>query len=194
VFGPEQIQARINQDDAVSQQITLWNQSGSRVRYGNLLVIPIEDSLLYAQPLFLRAEQSEIPELRRTVLVFGDQVVMEPTLQEALAAVFGPASPGVDLPEGAEEPAEGEEPPEAPSGEQLADPAVAAALDRAIAAFDAADQALADGNLGEYQRQTGEAEAALREVQRLLGEAAAPEEAAPSEPVASEPAAAASEP
>jgi uncharacterized membrane protein (UPF0182 family) len=194
VFGPEQIQARINQDDAVSQQITLWNQSGSRVRYGNLLVIPIEDSLLYAQPLFLRAEQSEIPELRRTVLVFGDQVVMEPTLQEALAAVFGPASPGVDLPEGAEAPAEGEEPPEAPSGEQLADPAVAAALDRAIAAFDAADQALADGDLGEYQRQTAEAEAALREVQRLLGEAAAPDEAAPSEPVASEPAAAASEP
>jgi uncharacterized membrane protein (UPF0182 family) len=81
VFGPEQIQARINQDDAVSEQITLWNQSGSRVRYGNLLVIPVEDSLLYAQPLFLRADQSEIPELRRTVLVFGDQVVMEDTLE-----------------------------------------------------------------------------------------------------------------
>ena len=197
VFGPEQIQARINQNDAVSQQITLWNQSGSRVRYGNLLVIPVEDSLLYAQPLFLRAEQSEIPELRRTVLVFGDQVVMEPTLEEALEAVFGPASPGVELPPGAEEPAGGEEPPgEAPSGADLADPAVAEALDRAIAAFDAADQALADGNLGEYQRLTDEAEAALREVQRLLGgeAAAAPDEAAPSEPVASEPAAPASEP
>jgi uncharacterized membrane protein (UPF0182 family) len=130
-------------------------------------------------------------------LVFGDQVVMEPTLEEALVAVFGPASPGIELPEGAEEPAAGEEPPgEAPSGQDLTDPAVAEALDRAIAAFDAADQALADGNLGEYQRLTDEAEAALREVQRLLGDeaAAAPDEAAPSEPVASEPAAAASEP
>ncbi|CAN5886921.1 UPF0182 family protein [soil metagenome] len=182
VFGPEQIQARINQDDAVSEQITLWNQSGSRVRYGNLLVIPVEDSLLYAQPLFLRADQSEIPELRRTVLVFGDQVVMEDSLQAALEALFGAAAPAVELPEGAEQPAAGEEPvpdgsgdeqPSAPSPGDVSDPAVAAALQRAIAAFDAADTALEDGNLGEYQAQTRQAEQALREVERLLGGGAA---------------------
>jgi uncharacterized membrane protein (UPF0182 family) len=199
VFGPEQIQARVNQDDAVSEQITLWNQSGSRVRYGNLLVIPVEDSLLYAQPLFLRSEQSEIPELRRTVLVFGDQVVMEPTLEEALSAIFGSAAPGVELPEGAEQPVagepgeeevpEGEEP--APGATDITDPAVADALDRAIAAFDAADQALSDGNLGEYQARTQEAEEALREVERLLGGGG---ETTEEEPAATDPAEAATEP
>lgn len=179
VFGPEQIQARINQDDAVSEQITLWNQSGSRVRYGNLLVIPVEDSLLYAQPLFLRADRSEIPELRRTVLVFGDQVVMEDSLQAALEALFGAAAPGVELPEGAEQAVAGGETGEqvpdsttTPDAAELSDPAVAAALDRALEAFEAADQALADGNLGEYQAQTRQAEQALREVERLLGDGA----------------------
>jgi uncharacterized membrane protein (UPF0182 family) len=184
VFGPEQIQARINQDDAVSQQITLWNESGSRVRYGNLLVIPVEDSLLYAQPLFLRAEQSEIPELRRTVLVFGDQVVMEDTLQGALEALFGAAAPSVELPEGAEQPVAGdtdtdtaggdagrdEQEPATPTPGDVADPAVAAALERALEAFDAADRALQDGDLGEYQEQTRLAEEALREVESLLGQ------------------------
>jgi uncharacterized membrane protein (UPF0182 family) len=205
VFGPEQIQARINQDDAVSEQITLWNQSGSRVRYGNLLVIPVEDSLLYAQPLFLRADQSEIPELRRTVLVFGDQVVMEDTLEDALQALFGSAAPGVELPEGAEQPVAGGDggeggdgggdavaTPEAPSGGDLSDPAVADALQRAIEAFDAADEALAEGDLGTYQEQTAAAEAALREVERLLGgDAGGGSDTAPA---ASEPAAAATEP
>ncbi|HSJ43085.1 MAG TPA: UPF0182 family protein [Euzebyales bacterium] len=189
VFGPEQIQARINQDDAVSEQITLWNQSGSRVRYGNLLVIPVEDSLLYAQPLFLRAQQSEIPELRRTVLVFGDQVVMEDSLQAALEAVFGSAAPGVELPEGAEEPVVGDEEtdgdqPATPTPGDVSDPAVAAALERALEAFDAADQALTDGNLGEYQAQTRVAEEALREVERLLGGGAAGASSAGAEPTA----------
>jgi uncharacterized protein len=194
VFGPGQVEARINQNDAVSQQITLWNESGSRVRYGNLLVIPVEDSLLYAQPLFLRAEQSEIPELRRVVLVFGDRVVMEPTLAEALQTLFGSAAPGVELPEGAEDqgtPGEEEPPPdgEAPPAGDITDPAVAEALDRAIAAFDAADRALGEGNLGEYQRQTQTAEAALREVERLLGGGEAEQASEPpaSEPPASEP-------
>ncbi|HEX6256671.1 MAG TPA: UPF0182 family protein [Euzebyales bacterium] len=183
VFGPEQIQARINQDDAISQQITLWNESGSRVRYGNLLVIPVEDSLLYAQPLFLRADRSEIPELRRTVLVFGDQVVMEDTLQAALEALFGSAAPGVELPEGAEQPVAGdagdtgdtggEEQPATPGPGDVSDPAVAAALERALDAFDAADRALAEGDLGEYQEQTRLAEEALREVESLLGQSAA---------------------
>lgn len=190
VFGPEQIEARINQDDAVSEQITLWNESGSRVRYGNLLVIPVGDALLYAQSLFLRAQQSEIPELRRTVLVFGDQVVMEPTLDRALQTVFGAAAPGVQLPAGADEPADepagdaGEGATAGTGGGDASDPRVAAALERALTAFDAADRALGGGDLGAYQQRTREAEEALREVQDLLGGAAADE--APSEPQASE--------
>ena len=88
VFGPFQIEARINQSTAISQQLSLWNQQGSRVIRGNLHVIPIEDSLLYVSPLYLRAEAGQIPELKRVIAAYGDQVVMEETLSEALTALF----------------------------------------------------------------------------------------------------------
>ncbi|MDP9405474.1 MAG: UPF0182 family protein, partial [Actinomycetota bacterium] len=101
VFGPEQVQARINQDGEISRELSLLNQRGSAVIYGNLLTIPIGDALLYAQGLFLRAEQSEIPELTKVVLVFGDRVVMRDTLAEALEALFGVAPAGVRGPEDA---------------------------------------------------------------------------------------------
>ena len=89
VFGPFQIEARINQNTAISQQLSLWNQQGSRVIRGNLHVIPIEDSILYVSPLYLRAEKGQIPELKRVIAAYGDQVVMEETLAEAMAALFG---------------------------------------------------------------------------------------------------------
>src|SRR4051812_12877616 len=88
VFGPSQIDARISQNTAISQQLSLWNQHGSRVIRGNLHVIPIEDSLLYVSPLYLRAEAGQIPELKRVIAAYGDQVVMEETLSEALTALF----------------------------------------------------------------------------------------------------------
>src|SRR3954449_4811490 len=88
VFGPFQIDARISQNTAISQQLSLWNQHGSRVIRGNLHVIPIEDSILYVSPLYLRAENGQIPELKRVIAAYGDQVVMEETLPGALAALF----------------------------------------------------------------------------------------------------------
>jgi uncharacterized membrane protein (UPF0182 family) len=88
VFGPFQIDARINQNTAISQQLSLWNQHGSRVIRGNLHVIPIEDAILYVSPLYLRAENGQIPELKRVIAAYGDQVVMEETLPEALVALF----------------------------------------------------------------------------------------------------------
>ncbi len=88
VYGPFQIEARINQNTAISQQLALWNQQGSRVIRGNLHVIPIEDSILYVSPLYLRAKTGQIPELKRVIAVYGDQVVMEETLPEALAVLF----------------------------------------------------------------------------------------------------------
>lgn len=97
VYGPMQVEARINQDQYISQQLTLWENRGSTVIRGNLLCIPIEDSLLYIEPIYLQAEQSRMPELRRVVLVHGDRVVFEPDLPRALAAMFGkpgdPAAP-----------------------------------------------------------------------------------------------------
>jgi uncharacterized membrane protein (UPF0182 family) len=89
VYGPFQIEARINQTTEISQQLTLWNQMGSRViRGANLLVIPIENSLLYVTPLYLRAEHGHLPELKRVIAAYGEHVVMKETLAEALSALF----------------------------------------------------------------------------------------------------------
>jgi uncharacterized membrane protein (UPF0182 family) len=98
VYGPFQIEARINQNTDISQQLTLWNQMGSRViRGANLLVIPIENSILYVSPLYLRAEHGHLPELKRVIAAYGEHVVMKETLAEALAALFaeGGAAPAV---------------------------------------------------------------------------------------------------
>ena len=84
VFGPRQVAARINQDQAIAPQITLWNQQGSEVIQGTLLVIPIEESLLYIRPLYLRAAGGRIPELKRVVVAYQNQIVMEETLDAAL--------------------------------------------------------------------------------------------------------------
>ena len=92
VYGPFQIEARINQNTEISQQISLWNQMGSRVIRGNLLVVPIENSLLYVSPLYLRAKTGQLPELKRVIAAYGDRVVMEETLPAALAALFKDAS------------------------------------------------------------------------------------------------------
>jgi len=89
IYGPKQIDARINQDAFISQQLSLWNQRGSEVIRGSMLVIPIEKSLLYVQPLFLTAEKGGLPELRRVLVAYGDQVVMEETLELALQRIFG---------------------------------------------------------------------------------------------------------
>ena len=94
VFGPSQIVARINQDQDISPQITLWNQQGSEVIQGTLLVIPIEEALLYIRPLYLRASGGRIPELKRVVVAYQNQIVMEETLDEALNRLFGSASRG----------------------------------------------------------------------------------------------------
>ena len=88
VYGPFQIEARINQNTEISQQISLWNQMGSRVIRGNLLVIPIENSILYVSPLYLRAEAGQLPELKRIIAAYGDRVVMKETLADALTALF----------------------------------------------------------------------------------------------------------
>jgi hypothetical protein len=93
VYGPFQIEARVNQNTGISQQISLWNQMGSRVIRGSLLVVPIENSILYVTPLYLRAESGQLPELKRVIAAYGDRVVMEETLPEALAALFSQSVP-----------------------------------------------------------------------------------------------------
>ena len=90
VFGPRQVVARISQDQVISPQITLWNQQGSEVIQGTLMVIPIEESLLYVRPLYLRAQQGRIPELTRVIVAYQNSIVMERTLDAGLARLFSP--------------------------------------------------------------------------------------------------------
>ncbi|MEH2155965.1 UPF0182 family protein [Nostoc sp.] len=90
VYGPEQIEARINQDPVISQQISLWNRQGSRAIQGNLLVIPIEQSLLYVEPIYLEATQNSLPTLVRVVVAYENRIVMAQTLEQALQGIFKP--------------------------------------------------------------------------------------------------------
>jgi len=96
ILGPDQVRARINQDDTISPQLTLWGQRGSEVLFGNMLVIPLEGSVIYIQPLYLQAEQAAMPELTRVLVVYGDRVEMAENLDAALLAAFGEAAPDPD--------------------------------------------------------------------------------------------------
>ena len=123
VYGPFQIEARINQNTDISQQLTLWNQLGSRVIRGTLLVIPIENSLLYVSPLYLRAVEGHLPELKRVIAAYGERVVMKETLTEALSALFA-------------------EPGRPPGSAAATAPSVGTAADQARAALDRYNQAI----------------------------------------------------
>jgi len=92
VYGPRQVLNRINQDPEISRQISLWDQRGSEVIWGNMLVIPIEESLVYVQPLYLRAQGGRIPELKRVVVAYESGVVMAETFEQGLTALFGGAA------------------------------------------------------------------------------------------------------
>lgn len=173
VFGPSQVFARINQDSEVSQLITLLNDTQSQIIYGNLIVVPVEESLLYAMPLFLKSNRSEIPELRRVVLVYGDRVVMEDRLDSALKTIFGDlpnildnpdSKPESDLPGGAKPPQK-----DSPlSSDQLE------LLGQAIEASIKADEALKKGDLAGYQEGNARANEALQRLSELTGVKPAP--------------------
>ncbi len=148
VFGPRQIVARINQDQLISPQITLWNQQGSEVIQGTLLVIPIEESLLYVRPLYLKAAGGKIPELKRVVVAYQNTIVMAGTLEAALDQVFpkGPATGSVA------------EPPPADTDVLLAIESTDSLAQQARDHFDRAMQAQRDGDwagYGEEIRQVG---------------------------------------
>jgi len=109
IYGPMQIEARIDQDPAISEMMTLWSQAGSKVIRGNLLVIPIGDSLMYVEPVYLQAESSKLPELKRVIVSYENHIAMEVNLERALRKVFSASSSGGPEPEpGQDEPEPGE--------------------------------------------------------------------------------------
>ena len=164
IDGPGQVGARINQDPEVSKEFTLLGQEGSEVVQGNMLVVPIEESILYVQPIYIQARQegtgngTAIPEFKRVVVVFGNRIVMRETLAEALTAVFGegPTTPTTTTTT------------TVPGGGEISDQ-VRALLDRAQAAFVAADTALRAGDLAGYAARVAEAQALVAQAVGLLG-------------------------
>jgi uncharacterized membrane protein (UPF0182 family) len=144
IFGPRQIAARISQDQIIAPQITLWNQQGSEVIQGTLLVIPIEESLVYIRPLYLRAAGGSIPELKRVIVAYQNQIVMEETLDQAIDRLFpgGAARPPRPVVTSPEDPL----PPPA-STPPAADQALAA---QARAHYERAMQAQREGNWALY--------------------------------------------
>jgi len=171
VYGPAQVEAAINQDPAISSQRTLWGQQGSTVIFGNLLVMPIEDSLLYVQPLYLESSQTQLPQLKRVIVFYRSPqggtlpngqtqaVTMAPTLGEALATVFGASpsvagpTPGVPVTPGA------------PGAKVSAQ--VRALIDQANKQFDAAQTALKAGDFAEYGRQVKALQQTLSQLRTL---------------------------
>ncbi|HSC72050.1 MAG TPA: UPF0182 family protein, partial [Candidatus Methylomirabilis sp.] len=142
VYGPRQLEARIDQDSFISQQLSLWSQRGSQVIRGNLLVIPIERSLMYVEPLYIAAEKGQLPELKRVIVGFGDRIAMEETLEGAMARVFGGQTP----------PAAAEAAPARPAGPE---PSMKALLDSAAGAYARASEELR--RLGELLQRLQEA-------------------------------------
>ncbi|MEG0156167.1 MAG: UPF0182 family protein, partial [Anaerovoracaceae bacterium] len=100
VYGPMQIEAQIDQSTEISKEFSLWNSSGSTYSRGNMFVVPIKNSLLYVEPVYLEATNSSIPEVKRVIVAYGDQIAYEPTLAEALDSLFGEGSGDAYQPEG----------------------------------------------------------------------------------------------
>ncbi|MCC7571406.1 UPF0182 family protein [Candidatus Micrarchaeota archaeon] len=166
VYGPMQIESRISQDTEISRQISLWDQTGSGVIRGNLLAIPIEDSLLYVEPMFMEASGgNSLPELRRVIVAYGDTIVMEETLDEALEAIFGEAAPDAGRQEQPEEPVQPTEPGELP------EEGPAESMEELIASanelFERAQEALRTGNWAEYGEHLARLEEVLNRLQQL---------------------------
>ncbi|MFW6287543.1 MAG: UPF0182 family protein, partial [bacterium] len=141
VYGPSQIEARIDQNTDISQLLTLWSQRGSRVIRGNLLVIPINNSIMYFEPIYLQAENGDIPELKRLIVAYEDRIVMRPTLEEAITAVFGLEEEIVDTE------VEGEVPTE---DADILPGTVEDLTDDALEAYQNAQESLKNGNWSEY--------------------------------------------
>lgn len=126
IFGPMQLETRIDQDPVISPQFTLWSQAGTRVIRGNLLVIPMGNSNLYVEPIYLQGTESPLPELKRVIVATGSRIVMEPTLEEGLARLFNRPVAGVQPPVGpAQPPTTGQPPTTAPPVGQPLPPAPA---------------------------------------------------------------------
>jgi uncharacterized membrane protein (UPF0182 family) len=174
IFGPLQIEGRIDQDPEISAQITLWNQSGSQVIRGNLLVLPIDNALLYVEPLYLQAVNGQIPELKRVIVVSGDQIIMRETLAAALQAFFGETAPALTSTEPSAATGETESDPETtPAAPSTAEPLSQDVNQLATTAsnhYEAAQKALQNGDWATYGEELEKMKAALDTLVKLTSQ------------------------
>jgi len=161
VYGPSQIENRIQQNTIITEQLALWSRGGSRVIRGNLLLIPLGKSNLYVEPVFLQAETGGLPELKRVIVAAGDQIAMEPTLEESLTAIFGaeapPTEPVVEPPT----PAEPKEP-------AVAD--IASLIEEAQQHYDRAQQYLKAGDWASYGEELDALKAVLDQLAEFVAD------------------------
>ena len=161
IIGPEQIEARISNNDVISRDLALWDSRGSQVIRGHLLTIPIEDSILYIEPLYIRAgSENAIPEVRRIIGVYGDRVVMDDNLEKVIERLFDrslPTTGDLDV---------DDIPVDDPSAEvPILDSDYQELIMRANTLYEEAQDALRSGELGEYQRKVNEIGEILRRIQ-----------------------------
>jgi uncharacterized protein len=158
VKGPKQVDNLINQERELAEELSLLRQGGSQVDFGSLVILPIEESILYVQPFFVTAEDGGIPELKRVILVLGDEIVFADTFEDALAQLFE-----LDQPPIAGEPEQPTEPGQ-PGGPTDGDQELLNLVSRAASVYDEAEEALREGDLETYGR-------LIRQVGELLGRA-----------------------
>lgn len=151
--GPNMIETKIDQDTVISSQLTLWSQVGSTVLRGNTLVVPIEDSLLYVEPIYLKSDtESNFPEMKMVVVSFGDTILMEPTLDRAIERLFGISA---------------DKPPQRPEPE-YDDSNINDLINQANEVFNDANEASKTGNWAEYGRKLEELEKVLNQLNILI--------------------------
>jgi len=165
------VESRIDQDPAISAQFSLWGQSGSRVIRGNLLMIPIGRGNLFVEPIYLQAETSQLPELKRVVVTNGNRIAMEATLAQSLEVIFG-AAPS-SLPSGGATPAPQPSPTPAAGATVTPTPtpggpvSVAELARQADAAFQRAQEALRNGDFATYGQEIARVEELIRQIVAL---------------------------
>ena len=161
VYGPSQIENRIQQDTDITEQLALWSRGGSRVIRGNLLLIPLGKSNLYVEPVFLQAETGGLPQLKRVIVAAGDQIAMEATLEESIAAIFGAETP----------PTEPVVKPLAPAGsEKPVTTDITQLIEEAQQHYDKAQQYLQAGNWAGYGSELEALKAVLERLAKLTTE------------------------
>ena len=167
--GPALVADAMQSDETVSSEQTLLDQSGSTVRFGNLILVPVDNSLVYVRPFYVESEQVQVPELKKVIAFFNADVAVGDTLEEALTALFGEIP---DLDEVVDEPGSPDTPTpddeEPPDETGTANERASRLIEQAIALHREAETALAAGDLGEYQAKTEEAEAKTQEAFELL--------------------------